>query len=92
MTAQIDDIAIEIQRLLAARTPASSICPSDVARSLHAEEKDWRALMPVVREVARQMAADGRVVITQRGAILDPETSFKGPIRLQRGPNFAVSR
>ena len=90
MTARIDDIAIEIQRLLAARAPGSSICPSDVARSLHAEEKDWRALMPAVREVARQMAADGRVVITQRGAALDPNTPFEGPIRLRRGPNLAV--
>ena len=83
-----DDIAREIRRLLDARAPADSICPSDVARSLVAHESQWRALMPRIRDVARQMAGDGRLVITQQDAVLDPDAPFRGPVRLRRGPRF----
>jgi hypothetical protein len=84
------DIAQEIRRLLAARAPDASICPSDVARSLRAHESAWRALMPRVRDAARQMARDGLVEIAQRGLALDPEARFQGPVRLRRGPRFAA--
>ncbi|WP_408155488.1 DUF3253 domain-containing protein [Paraburkholderia strydomiana] len=33
------------------RAPPASICPSDVARRLAADESGWRALMSVVRPV-----------------------------------------
>ena len=59
----IDDTTIErcMMKLLAERSAESSICPSDVARTLVSDETAWRALMPVVRQVAarlRQIAAE----------------------------------
>ncbi len=38
--------------------------------------------MEEVRSVARRLVADGRLVITQRGQVVDPSTA-KGPIRLK---------
>ena len=35
------------------------------------------------REAARRLVADGEIVITQRGRVVDPSTA-KGPIRLRR--------
>ena len=46
--------------------------------------------MPHVRETARRMARDGQLVITQRGKALDPDASFRGPVRLRRGPAFTL--
>lgn len=85
-----DAIARQIRLLLEARAPDASICPSDVARSLQPQAPAWRALMPRVRDVARQLAGTGVVEIAQRGAALDPATRFRGPIRLRRGPRFAA--
>jgi len=69
-----------IERLLAARSPAATICPSEAARALAPE--NWRALMPQVREVARGLALQGRVVITQRGQHLDATLPWRGAIRI----------
>ncbi len=73
-------LAIErsIQRLLETRA-GKTICPSEVAREL--DPKGFRALMPAVREVAAQLRACGRLLITQRGEPVDPSTA-RGPIRL----------
>ena len=90
MSHRDDDIARQILALLAARAPDASICPSDVARSLRPAGCAWRALMPPVRDAARQIARDGRVEITQRGAALDADARFRGPIRLRRGPRFVA--
>lgn len=81
-------IASEILRLLSLRAPAASLCPSDAARSLCADEARWRALMPRVRSVARDLARKGVVQVTQRDATLDPDDAWDGPIRLRRGPRF----
>lgn len=89
MSHDSDDIPREILRLLAARAPEGSICPSDVARNLRREEGAWRALMPRIRDAARHMASEGVVVITRGGETLDPRARFGGPIRLRRGPRFA---
>ncbi|MDP3874104.1 MAG: DUF3253 domain-containing protein [Methyloversatilis sp.] len=62
-------IAHELLAQVAVRGAGRSICPSEVARALAA---DWRALMPQVREVARRLARDGLVVITQAGEKRDP--------------------
>jgi len=82
------DIEGRILTLLTQRALSASICPSDVARSLSDDEAEWRALMPSVREVAVKLAQEGRVLITQRGATLNPDVSTRGPIRLRRGPRF----
>jgi hypothetical protein len=53
-----------IVALLAARSPQSSICPSEVARTLHGDESAWRAAMPQVRRVAAAMVEVGMVDVT----------------------------
>jgi hypothetical protein len=39
--------------------------------------------METTREVARSLALDGLVQVTQRGALLDPQAAWRGPIRLR---------
>lgn len=72
-----------ILRLLAARAPSASICPSDVARALSSDERIWRAQMPAIRRVAAQLATEGRVKVT-RGAMQVNALSKGGPIRIRR--------
>lgn len=67
-----------IRALAEDRGPRSSICPSDAARAVGGE--NWRDLMREARDVARQLAKSGDVQITQRGAVLDPEGDWTGPI------------
>jgi Protein of unknown function (DUF3253) len=82
-----DTAALEnaIFTLLAQRQPGASICPSDAARAVYPEAAQWRAAMPVVRAVAAQLAAQGRLVVTQGGNIVDINAA-KGPIRLRLPP------
>lgn len=72
------DIENAILSLLAERAPGKSICPSEVARAL---SDDWRPLMGHVRAEAARMAVEGRLLVTQRGKVVDAETA-RGPIRL----------
>ncbi len=58
----------------------NSICPSEVAR---AASDDWRPLMDDVRAAAAELAAEGRLVVTQKGRQVDLAT-VKGPVRLAR--------
>jgi len=55
-----------------------TICPSEVARSL--SPTDWRALMPLVREVGCELANNGAIVVTQKGVVVNPKTA-RGAIR-----------
>ena len=71
-----------ITRLLDARPPQASICPSEVARAASPER--WRSELDAVREVARHLSRRDVLVITQRGRALDPDEPFRGPIRLRR--------
>lgn len=77
------DRALEqrIRDLLATRAASATICPSDVARAVSAD--DWRPLMEPVRRAARRLVAAGEVDITQGGQVVDPSTA-KGPIRIRR--------
>ena len=68
-----------ILTLLAART--GSICPSEAARAVGGPQ--WRALMERTRAAARALARDGAVEITQRGAVLDPDGQWHGPVRIR---------
>lgn len=63
------------------RGPDSSICPSDAARAVG--DDNWRDLMDDARELARELAKSGDVQITQRGEVLDPDGTWRGPIRLR---------
>jgi hypothetical protein len=67
--------------LLEQRAADASICPSEAARQL-AVGDDWRPLMEPVRMAARRLQRAGRIDITQKGRIVDPDRA-KGPIRLR---------
>jgi len=89
MTPPAGDDAREIERaligLLARRDAASSVCPSEVARALWPAA--WREHLDDVRAVARVLAAQGRLRITQRGRVLDPHAPWHGPVRLATPPD-----
>ena len=73
-----------IAAAIRAQSAASrSICPSQVARTLAQDEVAWRALLPVVREVAAAMVEAGVLEVTQGGEVVDPRNA-RGPIRLRR--------
>jgi DNA-binding FadR family transcriptional regulator len=78
MTLSVQTVEREITRQIKARGAGKTICPSEVARVL---AEDWRVLMPLVREVADQMAARGLVLVTQKGVTVKA-TAARGPIRL----------
>lgn len=85
---QIDDaLASSILDLLNERARGATICPSEAARlvALHRglPDESWRELMEPARSAARRLVANGSVVITQKGAVVDPSTA-NGPIRLRR--------
>ena len=70
-----------IRALLRARPLSSSICPTDAARI--AGGRHWRALLPLAREVARNAARAGEIVVTQLAKSLDPNADWRGPVRLR---------
>ncbi len=67
--------------LLNARARDASICPSEAARLVAGEQ--WKEAMEPARRAARRLVAEGLVVITQKGQVVDPSTA-KGPIRIRR--------
>lgn len=67
--------------LLTNRGPGSSICPSDIARTV--ASPDWRPVMDQVRSVADGMAADGDIIITQGESSIPNATGAQGPIRIR---------
>jgi hypothetical protein len=70
-----------IERLLRARAPGTSICPSEAARAF--EPRAWRDHLDEVRAIARHLARQGHVVVTQRGRRLEPDQPWRGPVRLR---------
>ncbi|MBD2114870.1 MULTISPECIES: DUF3253 domain-containing protein [Cyanophyceae] len=83
------DLRATLLGLLAQRGPSKTICPSEVARALSHE--DWRELMPAVREVGVELAAEGEIVVRQRGQVVDPKTA-RGPIRYGQAKRAAGDR
>ena len=67
-----------LHRFAAESGNLATFCPSEVARAL---APDWRLLMPMIREVAAVLIAEGRLRCTQRGVVVDP-LKTRGPIRL----------
>ena len=70
-----------ILRLSRERGPDKTICPSDAARAVGGD--DWRDLMDEARDIARELAKAGDVEITQKGEVLDPDATWRGPIRIR---------
>lgn len=77
-------IAATIRTLLRDRDPASTICPSEVARAV--DGRAWRTRMDAVRDVAARLTDDGVVDVRQGGVSTDPRSG--GAIRLGRGATF----
>ena len=77
------DRALEaaIRSLLSQRGAGKTICPSEAARLIAPEQ--WETHMEAARAAARRLVAQGEIVITQHGAVVDPSTA-KGAIRLRR--------
>jgi hypothetical protein len=73
-----------ILSLLAERGRDKTICPSEAAKLVGGIETrhDWETLMEPARAAARRLVAAGRIVITQKGRVVDPSTA-RGPIRLR---------
>jgi hypothetical protein len=42
--------------------------------------------MDQARDVARELARAGDVEITQQGSVLDPDATWRGPIRIRARP------
>ena len=83
--AQRDRAAATVRALLRHRA-GSTICPSDAARVVGGE--GWRDLMPLVRDVAWELAGEGAAVIQQRGQAVGTRRDVKGPIRIAPGPRL----
>lgn len=75
------DLEQTILGLLGRRANGATICPSEAAKAVGGD--DWRDLMEPARRAARRLVAEGDVVITQGGAVVDPSTA-KGAIRIRR--------
>jgi hypothetical protein len=90
-TRSSDPSGVDLQRveraltdLLDSRRLVASVCPSEVARLLWPQ--GWRERMGTVHAAARSLARAGRLVVTQRGTVLDPGVPWSGPIRLRKPP------
>lgn len=77
-----DRIAAAI-RALARKREESSICPSDVARTIGGSS--WRSHMEDVRRIAGELADHGDIVVTQKGEPVRIADA-KGPVRIRRAP------
>ena len=70
-----------ILELARERGPSKTICPSDAARTVGGEA--WRDLMDDARDIARDLARNGDVELSQKGEVLDPDATWRGPIRIR---------
>ena len=66
--------------LLGRRKTGETICPSEAARAVAAD--NWRPLMEPARAAVRRLAGRGVVQVTQSGRVVDP-SNFRGPIRVR---------
>jgi hypothetical protein len=78
------ELEAAILELLSGREPGKSICPSEAAKLVGGttSRRDWQGLMEPAREAARRLVKAGRIVVTQKGKVVDA-TKAKGPIRLR---------
>lgn len=81
----VEDVARRLRETILAlareRGPDKTICPSDAARAV--DSQNWRDLMDQARDTARDLARSGDVEITQRGEVLDPDATWRGPVRIR---------
>ncbi len=70
-----------ILKLLALRADGLTICPSEAARSVQPDA--WRQMMPIVHDAAHALAAAGKVVLTQGGVVVPPQSGV-GAYRIRK--------
>jgi hypothetical protein len=70
-----------IEQLLDAGARGATICPSEACRVVFGDVDAEH--MEQTRRAARRLVVSGRLVITQKGAVVDPSRA-RGPIRLRR--------
>ena len=68
-----------ILELVSIRGDGKTICPTEAARAVSAE--NWRKLLPEVRASAVRLAVAEKVSIYRKGKPVDPE-DFKGVYRI----------
>ena len=75
------DAALEesVMRLLKERGRGKTICPSEAARDVFPD--DWRGQMEAARMAVRRLIVDGKVVVKQKGKVVDASTA-KGAVRV----------
>jgi hypothetical protein len=76
----IEAITDAMLRIAAERGPEKSMCPTDVARAVSAE--NWRPLLGPVRKVAADLARQGKIEILRKGKPINPG-DMRGVIRLR---------
>ena len=76
----IEAITTAMLQIAAERGPEKSLCPTDVARAVSAE--DWRPLLGAVRKVAADLARQGKIEILRKGKPIHPD-EMRGVIRLR---------
>ncbi len=76
----IEAITTAMLQIAAERGPDKSLCPTDVARAVSAE--DWRPLLGAVRKVAADLARQGKIEILRKGKPINPD-EMRGVIRLR---------
>jgi hypothetical protein len=79
--AAFDERIAAVIRALTRKRAESSICPSDVARTIGGSS--WRGRMDDVRRIAGELADRGDVAITQKGEPVRIAEA-KGPVRIRR--------
>jgi hypothetical protein len=70
-----------ILEMLAERGVSKSVCPSEVARRVHASE--WRIAMEDVRTAGRLLADEGLIVVTQGAQVLEALEEWRGAVRFR---------
>lgn len=63
------------------RGEGSTICPSDAARAVGGE--GWRSSMERSRDVVRDLAEEGAVVVLQGGEVREAREPWRGPVRVR---------
>ncbi len=88
-TVDTDRAQAAARALLRSRSPATTICPSEVARIV--ASPGWRSHMAGVREALDGRVAAGELEVRQRGRVVPPGTEMRGPVRYGRGARFPAT-
>ena len=87
----IERASAMIVSLLANRATEATLCPSEVARALAAENRsmEWRTVMPVVHAAVDGLLVNGAVRLSWKGKPLNTRT---GPYRITSGSRLHGER